>query len=167
MCYDITNVIISLVFKITHDKIDKKIITLLVSHLTRFQVFHRLELINCWCHFYYQISQYSYTYKFIMIKIFSLILFLAHQSQLLMCVYPTLGFWCLLTKHIFIFFSITTWSNLDVILLGWSSFKSMSGDLALHPRWLPWHLVHILLWWSSIKIVSVDPVSYPWGIWLS
>jgi hypothetical protein len=48
--------------------------------------------------------------------------------------------------------------NLDVTLLGWSSFKSVFTDLALHQRWLPWLLIGWKIWnlWRASSIEPLD-----------
>lgn len=55
-------------------------------------------------------------------------------------------FWCLssIIFLIFVFFLKNHWvigSNLDVMLLGWSSYKILYDELAQHPNWLSWLLI--------------------------
>jgi hypothetical protein len=48
---------------------------------------------------------------------------------------------------------------MDVILLGWSSSKVISGDLALHPGWVPWLLI------QSNSYFLRTTVIYSFSIW--
>ena len=116
-------------------------------------------------------------------------IFLAHKSQRSSGLLHI--FWCLssIIFSIFGFLLKNHWvigSNLDVMLLGWSSSKILYDELAQHPNWLSWlligwkilvfenlflqsseplegmkpNLVQIVLGKSLFKIVSVDSVYY-------
>jgi len=66
--------------------------------------------------------------------------------------FPSLVIYCLIF-HILIF-SRTTGPNwtLNVILIGWSSFKIVSGDLALHRSKMAAIASDLLNYWKSLKI---------------
>jgi len=79
------------------------------------------------------------------------------------------------------------WSNTHWMVLS----KTVYGDLALHPKWLPWpqigwkignlwkssseqlngmkpklfQIQNVVLEWSCSKSVSVDPINYPKWAW--
>ena len=66
---------------------------------------------------------------------------------------------CLFAFHILVFFSRTNMLNSTKLrcdtasVLVWSSSKIVSGDLALHPRWLPW----LKNWKSSEPLDGMRP----------
>ena len=53
-------------------------------------------------------------------------------------------------------------TNLDMILLGWSSFKIVSGDMAFHSRWLPYLLIGWIIGnlWKSFSLECLDGMKW-------
>ena len=84
--------------------------------------------------------------------------------------FPLFGVHFLSYVHLSHLFSRTTgtnWTKLGcVLLLGWSNLlKLVSGDLALHPRWLPiQNIKAIFKWITHPSLSTVVLYDIPWMV---